>query len=87
MTAITAAFGKIARNLAGLMLILLGLVLWLTPIVPGGALVIPGLVLIDFPGKRRLFQRLEKTRPISRLLASSPGFAQVWQRLCPRSPT
>jgi len=59
---------RIVRNLIGLFLIVVGLILWLTPVVPGGVLMIPGLMLIDFPGKRRLFLRLEKTWPISILL-------------------
>lgn len=72
---------RIARNLLGLLLIIVGLILWLTPVVPGGALMIPGLMLIDFPGKRRLFLRLEKTRLISRLLKKHKSVAQIWKRL------
>lgn len=80
MSALAKA-GRVARNVAGLLLILLGLVLWLTPVLPGGALLIPGLLLVNFPGKRRLLLRLERTRPVSRLLAQNPRLARIWERL------
>jgi hypothetical protein len=75
---------RVARNVAGAALILVGLVLWLTPIVPGGALIIPGLMLLDFPGKRRLLQRLKRSRLIARLRRRSALFARAWERLDPR---
>lgn len=70
-----------ARNIAGITLILVGLVLWLTPIVPGGALMIPGIIMLNFPGKTRLFKRLEKTKWISSLLERHKTFKQIWLSL------
>jgi hypothetical protein len=51
--------GHILRNLLGLLLILLGLLLSL-PGIPGQGLltILIGLMLVDFPGKRRLEQAL-----------------------------
>jgi hypothetical protein len=51
--------GQILRNLLGLLLILLGLLLSL-PGVPGQGLLtmLIGLMLVDFPGKRRLERAL-----------------------------
>jgi hypothetical protein len=51
--------GRILKNILGIILILLGLVLSL-PGVPGQGLltVLIGLMLLDFPGKRRLERRL-----------------------------
>jgi hypothetical protein len=51
--------GKIAKNAFGAILILLGLALSL-PLVPGQGLltILIGLMLLDFPGKRRLERRI-----------------------------
>jgi len=74
-------FWRIGRNLIGVLLVILGLILWLTPILPGGALAILGLMLIDFPGKRRFFLKLERTRWFSHLLQQKPQLARIWKRL------
>lgn len=51
--------GRILKNLAGLVAVAVGLVLAM-PGVPGPGLltVLIGLMLLDFPGKRRLERRL-----------------------------
>jgi len=74
------------RNVAGGMLIVVGLILLPVPILSGWALIIPGVILLDIPGKRELFERLEKTRWISRLLAKSPTVAGLWRRLYSQKP-
>ncbi|OGF53693.1 MAG: hypothetical protein A2Z21_01400 [Candidatus Fraserbacteria bacterium RBG_16_55_9] len=72
---------SIWRNVAGALLILVGLILLPVPILSGWALIIPGVLLLDIPGKREFFMRLEKTRWISRMLAKSPTLAKLWKRL------
>ncbi len=71
----------LGRNVAGIFLILVGLILLPVPVLSGWALIIPGIILLDLPGKRRLFMRLEKTRLISQVLAKHPALAQLWKRL------
>lgn len=53
------AAGVIGKNIGGLLLVVLGIVLSL-PGVPGQGLltVLLGLMLLDFPGRRRLEQKL-----------------------------
>jgi len=76
---------RLGRNLAGLGLIVVGLILWLTPILPGGVLALIGLALIDFPGKRRLLMRLMRTKLVARLMEGNPELAKLWKRLYRRS--
>jgi hypothetical protein len=59
--------GTVLKNLLGLFLVLLGVVLSV-PGVPGQGILtaVIGLVLVDFPGKRRLEQRM-LSRPHLRL--------------------
>ena len=54
-----------ARNVVGVVLILLGLVLSL-PLVPGQGIltILIGLSLVSFPGKRKLELRLARQRPV-----------------------
>jgi hypothetical protein len=56
---VVRGLGLVAKNLAGLVLLLLGLVMAL-PGVPGQGVItmIIGLTLVDFPGKRDLERRL-----------------------------
>jgi hypothetical protein len=63
--------GRVGRNLAGIGLVLLGIVLSV-PGVPGqGVLtVLAGLVLVDFPGRRRLERSLVGRRGILHALNS-----------------
>jgi len=68
------------RNSVGFALILIGIILWITPIVPGGFLIIPGVLLLDFPQKRAVFRRLEHSALVRRLLQSS-AFAKLWRGL------
>lgn len=51
--------GRIGRNLAGLLLILIGAVLTL-PGIPGQGLltILVGLFVVDFPGRQRLERRI-----------------------------
>ena len=59
----------VGRNLLGVLLILLGLVMSL-PGVPGQGLlmVLLGLMLTDIPGKRRLEQALVRRRLVQRAI-------------------
>jgi hypothetical protein len=75
---------RIWRNVVGGILIVIGLILLPVPILSGWALIIPGVILLDIPGKREFFVRLEKTRWISYLRVRSPIFAQAWNRLYTR---
>jgi hypothetical protein len=63
--------GLIGKNLAGYMIVVLGVVMAL-PGVPGqGALLILiGLTLLDFPGKRRLEGRLIRRPAVARVINS-----------------
>ena len=72
---------SVARNVAGGLLIVVGIILLPVPILSGWALIIPGVILLDIPGKRQFFMRLEKTKWISRMLAKSPTLAGLWKRL------
>ena len=58
---------RIARNLIGVGLVLLGIVLSL-PGIPGQGLltILLGLMMVDFPGKRRLEQRLARRPRVRR---------------------
>lgn len=68
------------RNTLGSALILIGMILWITPVLPGGFLIIPGVLLLDFPQKRAVFRRLEQSILVRRLLQSS-AFAGLWRKL------
>lgn len=61
--------GLAGKNLAGLLVVLLGMVMAL-PGVPGQGLllILIGLTLIDFPGKRRLERNLIRRPPILRVV-------------------
>lgn len=58
--------GRIAKNLAGLILIVIGVALSV-PGIPGQGLltILIGLLLVDFPGKRRLERKLVRRPGIS----------------------
>ena len=66
------------RNLAGLTLIIIGLALWLLPILPGAILILPGFLLLDFPGKRLLIRRLEQSKLMQRVLRNRQ-LARLWR--------
>lgn len=68
------------RNTLGIALILIGMILWITPVLPGGFLIIPGVLLLDFPQKRAVFRRLEQSILVRRLLQSS-AFAGLWRQV------
>ena len=72
---------RLVRNVLGFALIVVGVVLWLTPLVPGGALALLGLLLVDFPGKRRLIRRLRSTELFTKLLRGNPRLSRIWKRL------
>jgi hypothetical protein len=57
--------GMIGKNLLGLALVILGIVLSI-PGVPGPGIltILIGLVLLDFPGKRRLVRLLARRRGV-----------------------
>src|SRR6185295_5053962 len=57
--------GRIAKNLLGAVLVVVGIVLSL-PGVPGQGLltILVGIVLLDLPGKRRVEQRIVRRRRI-----------------------
>ena len=61
--------GLIGKNLLGLVLIVLGVLLSI-PFVPGQGLltILIGLVLLDIPGKHRLVQRLVRRPGVLRTL-------------------
>ena len=77
---------RIWRNVAGVLLILVGLILLPVPILSGWVLIIPGVILLDIPAKRQFFMRLEKTRLISRMLVKNPTLAELWKRLYDEDP-
>lgn len=68
------------RNTLGIALIVVGVILWITPVLPGGFLIIPGVLLLDFQQKRAAFRRLEQSILVRRLLQSS-AFAGLWRKL------
>ncbi len=72
---------RLVRNVLGLALIVVGIVLWLTPIVPGGALALIGLLLVDFPGKRKLIRWLRGTKLFAKLVRSNSRLSRIWKRL------
>lgn len=72
---------RLARNALGLALIVVGIVLWLMPIVPGGALALIGLFLVDFPGKQRLVRWLWGTKLFVKLMRRNPRLSRIWRRL------
>ena len=61
------AFALVGKNLAGVVLVLLGLIMAL-PGVPGQGLLtaLIGLTLLSFPGKRRLERRFVRMPPLLR---------------------
>jgi len=63
------ALGAMARNLIGLVLVVVGVLLSL-PGVPGQGLltVFVGLLLLDWPGKRRLLLRLVRRKRLRRAI-------------------
>ncbi|MBI1730690.1 hypothetical protein HY229_07380 [Candidatus Acetothermia bacterium] len=71
----------IGRNIAGVVLILIGLILRLTSIVTGGFLMTPGIILLQFPGKRKLLERREKNRFISQILDKQESIRKIWKSL------
>lgn len=52
---------EIGRNVAGVLLFIAGIVMMLTP-GPGVLALLLGLILVDFPGRRRLLTRIAKGR-------------------------
>ncbi len=72
----------IGRNIAGILLIIIGVVIWITPLIGGSLLfLIPGIMLLRFPGKRKLFERLEQTKFISNILVKHPKIKNIWKKL------
>ena len=72
---------KLARNAAGVLLILLGGLLGFVPFLPGIVFGILGITLLDFPGKRRLLRRLGSLPPFARLRRRSPAVARLWREM------
>ena len=66
---IVRALGIVGKNVAGVLIVALGIVMAL-PGVPGQGLlmILIGLTLVNFPGKRRLETRLIRRPAISRLI-------------------
>jgi hypothetical protein len=75
---VVRVLGLVAKNIAGLCLLLLGLVMAL-PGIPGQGLLtmIIGLTLLDFPGKREVERRVLKHR---RVLAAINGLRARFHR-------
>jgi hypothetical protein len=63
------AIGFVAKNIAGYLIVLLGIIMAL-PGVPGQGflLILIGLTLINFPGKRRLERRLIRRAPVLKVV-------------------
>ncbi len=53
---------RILRNLIGAVLIVIGIIGWLLPVVPGWPFLLPGLLLVDWPGRRWLLGKLRHTQ-------------------------
>lgn len=69
---IVRGLGIVGKNVAGLLIVVLGVIMAL-PGVPGQGLllILIGLTLINFPGKRRLENRLIRRPAILRLINSA----------------
>lgn len=72
---------KLARNVAGILLILLGGLLGFIPFLPGIVLGVLGVMLLDFPGKGRLLRRIGSIPLFVRLRRRSPAVARLWREI------
>lgn len=57
---------RIVRNLVGVMLIAIGIVGGFIPILQGWLFILAGLLLIDWPGRRWLLEKLRHTKLFQR---------------------
>jgi hypothetical protein len=66
---VVRVLGLIGKNLAGVLVVMLGIIM-AVPGVPGQGtlLILTGLTLIDFPGKRRLERRLIRRPSVLKLI-------------------
>lgn len=71
----------IGRNIVGVFLVWIWVVLWLTPLAPGSFLMIPGIILLQCPGKRKLLERLENNGFISQILDKHESIRKIWKSL------
>lgn len=60
---------KVAKNIAGICLLILGLLMIFTP-GPGLFTILAGLYITNFPGKPALVNKLKKTKFFHRYLAN-----------------
>jgi hypothetical protein len=66
---VVRVIGLIGKNLAGVLVVLLGIIM-AVPGVPGQGtlLILTGLTLVDFPGKRRLERSLIRRQSVLKLI-------------------
>lgn len=65
----TELIRKILKNTLGVILVILGLIIFFTPFTPGSWIALIGLSLLDFPGKKRLVGKLKATKFYMRRIA------------------
>jgi hypothetical protein len=70
----------IIRNVLGGILILIGLIGWILPVLPGYPFLIPGLLLLDLPQKRAMLRRIQHSWMMQRLLQNAT-FAKLWRQV------
>ncbi len=68
------------RNFLGVILIIIGLIGWILPIVPGYPFLIPGLLLLDFRQKRIFLRRVQHFWLIEKFLQNQM-FAHLWRQV------
>jgi uncharacterized membrane protein YbaN (DUF454 family) len=70
----------IIRNTTGIILIIIGLIGWILPILPGYPFLIPGLLLLDFRQKRVFLRRVQHFWLVQKFLQNSM-FAHLWRHV------
>jgi len=72
---------KIGVNIAAIVLIIAGIILGPLPVLPGSPLVIAGILMLDFKGKKTLLLKIGRTRPMQWVMARSPQLATFWHKM------
>ncbi len=81
MVRLRAALWKILVNIAAVVLIIAGMILGPLPVLPGTPLVIAGILLLSFRGKKELLLKVGQTRVMRWVMDRSPQLAAFWQRM------
>lgn len=77
---VPVALRRSLRNGLAVVFVILGIIGWILPVMPGFVFWLLALGVVDVPHKRAALRRLQHSRVVQRFL-QSPSFAKSWRTL------